>query len=443
VAQRVPGGDPVRVRAVARRSAALAAQLRGCVAVLVSAAEPGCWHGPAQRGLAERLRSHAPGLGVTAQRYQDYAAALFGYAGALEETGPRLRALRRGLEQGRAECEHQRRQHRLTGPAWSAAGVPAPGLPAALPAPWSPGVWVAAQPQPSPADPADPGAQLLVLARQFQATYDRWADALDCCVQALTAADTTDPTRDLHGFGALAHRVEHTAATVVSPFQDAIEHPSLHTLSTCLASLTTDLSVLGIGLLFICPPAGMACLTAATITAAVQLGLDTTRRAHGEHLPTSTLALDLAAAIPLGGTAVRGLRTAETITHLVPGGGLLAHEGLHGGHTLTKHVGQTVDYLRDRLAAKPDLRAASTFYNREVAENSIAALLGANAPMMVAWLASGEQDLTISGRAARPTGIVLRRFATDPTAGSGVKVVLRRSSSLKEGFRIHTAMVTP
>ena len=90
--------------------------------------------------------------------------------------------------------------------------------------------------------------------------------------------------------------------------------------------------------------------------AVAQLAVDATRRARGEQVSAGHLGLELAAAIPVGGSAVRGLRAAGDVTHLVPGGGLMAHEGLDGGHTLAKHVGKSEEFLRNRLATEPASR---------------------------------------------------------------------------------------
>ena len=133
-------------------------------------------------------------------------------------------------------------------------------------------------------------------------------------------------------------------------------HPSLANISGCLGSLNLGLTVLGIGLLFVCPAAGAACLAAATVLAVAQLAVDTARREHGEQVSAGSLGVELAAAIPVGGNAVRGLRVTAKVTHLVPGGGLMAHEGLDGGHTLAKHVGKSEQFLRHRLATEPDSR---------------------------------------------------------------------------------------
>jgi hypothetical protein len=233
LAHRVPAGDPVRLRAAARRSGAFAAELRQSADVLLSGAESSLWRGPAHRALVEQLRSHAPQLTATADRYSGYAEALIHYAVALDETAAPLEAARRQLRQGCDELAS--RQHYAS--LQPIAAVPVSQQPAGQ----------------------DPGADLLPIARAFKAGYDRWADALDRCVRALLRADEDDPTRDRHGLRALAHQLGNAAAAALSPFERAMTHPTLRNISACLGELNLGLSVLGLGLLFICPAAGAAC----------------------------------------------------------------------------------------------------------------------------------------------------------------------------------------
>ena len=353
LAQRVPAGDPTRLRAVARRSGALAAELRRTADVLLSSVESSLWRGAAHQALVAQLRLHAPQLSVTADRYDGYATALNSYAGVLDDTAGQLIGIRRHL---------QRRSDELA----SRGGVSSAALAAAV---------------------ADPSAELLPLARAFKAGYDRWTEGLERCVRALRCVDEHDPTRDLHGFSAFSHQLGHAAATALSPFEQAVLHPSLRNVSACLGELNAGLSVLGLGLLFICPPAGAACLAAATVLAVAQLAVDSTRRAHGESVSATSLGLELAAAIPLGGSAFRSVRAAEDVVHLVPGGGLMAHEAVDDAHTLAKHVGKSEDYLRNRLATEPHIRGASTFYDRQTAENAISGLLRENQRTVDRWLA--------------------------------------------------------
>jgi uncharacterized protein YukE len=421
--QRMPAGDPARLRAAARHAGSTAGDLRRTCAVLLATADTTLWSGPAHRAFAEQLRTHAPMVSATAERYEHYAGLLGTYAAALEETAPRLTATRSRLHQRWEELvarEHRGFARELASP----AAHPGLGSPVGGTRP-------------------DAAAELLPLAREFKAWYDRWADALDRCLLALRQADHADPTRDRHGLRALGHQVSHVAATAVGTFERAMLHPSLSNVSACLGELNAGLSVLGLGLLFIYPPAGAACLAAATVLAVAQLAVDSARRAHGEQVSNASLGFELAAAIPIGGGAVRALRTADDVVHLVPGGGLLAHEGVEGGHTLAKHVGKSPEFLRQRLATEPNITAASTFYNREVAESSISSVLRANDRQIQRWLAGTEHKFTVTDRTSRPCGSVLDRHEVGPIESATVRVALRRSAVLGLGYRIHTAMVIP
>jgi uncharacterized protein YukE len=407
--QRMPAGDPAQLRSAARRSGTWAAGLRRVASTLLSCAETSLWTGAAHRAFVEQLHAHAPSMSATADRYEHYASALNAYATVLDETMPLLLATRGRLRQ---------RYDELAGRAQTTAGIDALAL-----------------------SGSQPATDLLPLAGTFKAGYDRWADALDRCILALSQADAADPTRDVHGFAALSHRVVKTAGGIVSPFERAVLHPSLHNISDCLSSLNVGLTVLGLGLLFICPPAGTACLAAATVVAVAQVSVDATRRARGERVSVGSLGMEMAAAIPLGGNALRGLRAADKVTHLVPGGGLMAHEGLGGGHTLAKHVGKSEEYLLNRLATEPELQAASTFYDRQSAETALSAFMDANSAEITRWLASGTRSLALTGWSSQAVGVAILRGAAGPVEAAGIRLILRRSAQMSTGYRIHTAMV--
>lgn len=410
LAQRMPAGDPTRLRAAARRAGAFAADLRRTADVLLAGVESGLWRGTAHQALVVQLRSRTPQLSATADRYDGYALALHSYAAVLDDTAGQLVVLRQRLLERSAE---------LTSRCGAAD-------PAAVPE-------------------HDASTELLPVARAFKAGYDQWADGLDRCIHALRWVDEHDPTRDLHGFGAFAHQLSHAAAVAVSPFEQAMLHPSLRNVSACLGELNAGLSVLGLGLLFVCPPVAAVCLAAATVLAVAQLAVDSTRRSHGESVSNASLGLELAAAVPVGGSAfraVRAVRAADEVVHLVPGGGLLAHEGIEGAHTLAKHVGKSEEFLRNRLATEPHIRGASTFYDRQTAESSISAVIRANQPQVDRWLAGRSGKLQLEGRASGPVGVLIPRGYAVTSAASGIRVVLRRTDTLGIGFYVHTAMVT-
>ncbi|MBV9823889.1 MAG: hypothetical protein JO144_16790 [Actinobacteria bacterium] len=410
LAQRMPGGEPVRLRAASRHSAAFAYDLRQSAGMLLATAESSMWRGPAYRAFTEQLRAQAPTLTATADRYDEYAAALAGYAGALDVLIPSLVSVRQQLQQ------HSD----------AAAGG------------------------------ADPAGGLLALARSFQARYDEWLDALERCSRAVLHAGgaALGPHRQgwqalghavgeaVHGVGEAAHAVGHASASAVGTFERAVLHPSLANISACLGELNAGLSVLGVALLFVYPPAGAACLAAATVLAIAQLAVDSARRAHGEQVGAGQLGFELAAAIPLGGGALRSLKVADDVVHLVPGGGLAAHEGVRGAHTLAKHVGKSETFLRNRLATEPTLRAASTFYDRQTAEEAVGSLLRSNQKGITSWLTRGGFQVSLIGRYSTPIGRMVERDTDALTEEAGIKVVLRRSPEMANGFCVYTAMVT-
>lgn len=118
----------------------------------------------------------------------------------------------------------------------------------------------------------------------------------------------------------------------------------------------------------------------------------------------------------------------------------MAHEML-GGHTLAKHVGKSEAYLRHRLATEPDLTAASTFYDRQTAENALTHALHDNGPRVRRWLSGRARSLGVRGSMPQPVGVVLYRSGTAPVEATGVKVLLRRAESMPAGFHVYTAMV--
>jgi uncharacterized protein YukE len=206
LAQRMPAGDPARLRSAARQSSDWAADLRRVASILLSSAGTPLWSGMAHQAFVDQIHAHAPSMSATADRYDHYASALTTYAGALDQTAPRLGAARSRLRRCYDEM----------------AGRMGP---------------VVADSRLS-LDSAD----LLPIAWDFKTGYDQWADALDRCIRALSQADQADPTRDLHGFSALRHHVARAAQAYLNPFEKAVLHPSLHNISDCLGALNLTLT---------------------------------------------------------------------------------------------------------------------------------------------------------------------------------------------------------
>jgi hypothetical protein len=100
----------------------------------------------------------------------------------------------------------------------------------------------------------------------------------------------------------------------------------------------------------------------------------------------------------------------------------------HGGHTLKKHVGRTDEQLRERLRRERQISAASTYSDRETAEDFIGSCLDDNQVRVRQWL---EQDrhanlaLDCIGDPAWPIGRTLRRGESQPEPCSNATLVLK------------------
>ena len=126
----------------------------------------------------------------------------------------------------------------------------------------------------------------------------------------------------------------------------------------------------------------------------------------------------------------------------IPGGGLSAHEGVDGGHTLDRHVGRTVEQLRRRLE-REDKREVSTFLDVASADRFVGQALYDRRADVSRWLASSPAgNEAFPSRLGTAAGSVLRRGASGVVAGRSVQVVLAPSRRFREGFRIVTAYVT-
>ena len=126
-------------------------------------------------------------------------------------------------------------------------------------------------------------------------------------------------------------------------------------------------------------------------------------------------------------------------SRLVPGGGLMAHEGA-GGHLLARHLGQTDAQLSARLAAQPRLPAASTFGARTEAEAAVAGAFDHNAAQLSTWTAGGANGRLVLN-APFPGGSVMFPGASASVPGTGVRVVLQGNGS--GGYHVLTGFPTP
>lgn len=136
--------------------------------------------------------------------------------------------------------------------------------------------------------------------------------------------------------------------------------------------------------------------------------------------------------LKLGGQGGRRTTTAK-----VPGGGLGRHEA-RGGHTLKEHVGRTTGDLRARLRRNPGMDAASSFPNREIAEDAIAGVLTMNGRTLPHLLrGSGRGRIAVTQEFNRPVGTIVARDGTVSTTRRVTVVIVRDSSRL--GYHVRTA----
>ena len=86
--------------------------------------------------------------------------------------------------------------------------------------------------------------------------------------------------------------------------------------------------------------------------------------------------------------------------------------GPHRGHTIARHVGKTVTWLRQRLRREPTIPAASSFRDKLSAARVVRAVLRAraNCRRLMQWVRDGGRRLELSGRFAHAIGTsVVRR----------------------------------
>ena len=110
-----------------------------------------------------------------------------------------------------------------------------------------------------------------------------------------------------------------------------------------------------------------------------------------------------------------------------------------GGHTLKKHVGRSDEELRDRLRRERSISAASTWTNREAAEETVAAALRAEQRRVERWISRGypRANLALYFDAGHPVGRSLDRGADRAVDCTRAVIVLRADGP--EGFYVLTA----
>ena len=130
-------------------------------------------------------------------------------------------------------------------------------------------------------------------------------------------------------------------------------------------------------------------------------------------------------------------RNPEPSSSLVTDGGLSAHEGIEGAHAIKTHVGRTDGQLMQRAALMRD--AASSFPDRATAERACTEAIEANRGKIEAFLKSKDRKLDLNYNCDFTTGRLVSKSTLVPENVKGVRLSLRRSSTLPSGYRIHTA----
>lgn len=132
-------------------------------------------------------------------------------------------------------------------------------------------------------------------------------------------------------------------------------------------------------------------------------------------------------------------------TGIVPGGGLLAHEGTSAGHTLARHVGKTNTWLRRRLANpnQQHVRVASSYNSRALAEDAVAGTLKAQHMNVQVWLStSSTRPLILTQEFNRTIGRSIPRATGQVQNVSKARTMLVKDNS-KLGYHVKTSYPTP
>jgi hypothetical protein len=105
----------------------------------------------------------------------------------------------------------------------------------------------------------------------------------------------------------------------------------------------------------------------------------------------------------------------------------LARDEARGGHTLDKHVGRSDSELRERLDRERNISAASTWTNREVAEETVGQALRAEHDKIVRWEERGYRrpNLALHFDAGRVIGRSMRHGDESSAPSTQAVIVLK------------------
>ncbi len=102
-----------------------------------------------------------------------------------------------------------------------------------------------------------------------------------------------------------------------------------------------------------------------------------------------------------------------------------------GGHTLSRHVARTDEQLKERLRKERNISAASTWTDRQTAEETVATALRAERGRIESWIRRGERrpNLALHFDAGHPVGRSLRRGDTEAVTCTSAVIALRANGA--------------
>jgi hypothetical protein len=117
----------------------------------------------------------------------------------------------------------------------------------------------------------------------------------------------------------------------------------------------------------------------------------------------------------------------------------LARDEARGGHTLEKHVGHSDQELRERLDRERSISAASTWTNREVAEETVAQALRGEHDKIARWEERGYRrpNLALHFDAGRVIGRSMRHGDESSSPSTEAVIVLKADGP--DGFYVLTS----
>ncbi len=107
----------------------------------------------------------------------------------------------------------------------------------------------------------------------------------------------------------------------------------------------------------------------------------------------------------------------------------LSQDEAAGGHILRKHVGQTDDQLRERLEREPRITGASTYTDRQAAEQAVGAAIAESQDRIQRWLrrSGGHPNLVLDYDSEAAIGRTINRGESQARPCAHALVVLKYS----------------